>query len=307
MRRMMNRVRCSELGHREPELGQVQPRADQHALEVRRLPHELLVVVMRGEVHHPLNAGPVVPRAVEHDDLARRGQVRHVPLQVPLGPFPLARLGQGHHRRAARVQVLGEALDRAALARRVAALEDDHDLLPGGLHPVLQLDQLDLERALEVLVLGSRHLLRVRVVLPPGVDRPAVPEQHRVVVLVLVVDGQAGDEGGVGGPVLGQRVERGGGFAGHPHKDSTFPASGHEGAGPGEHLSSWRSRVVQVCVRGRRAPRSRSPPSSPPRCCRSRPAGSRTGPGRARPRRPASRGAAVRPGPPRGSPSRPPR
>ena len=203
-------------GHREPELGQVQPGTDQHVLELRGLPHELLVLLLRAEAHHPLHAGAVVPRAVEHDDLARRGQMRHVTLEVPLGPLPLARLDQRHDRRPARVQVLGEALDRAALAGRVAALEDDHDPLPGGLHPVLQLHQLDLERALEVLVLGPRHLLGVRVVLPPGIDDPAVrPAQHRVVVLVVVVDGQAGQEGGIGGPVGRQRVEVGGRFAAH--------------------------------------------------------------------------------------------
>ena len=160
------------------------------------------------EAHHPFHPGPVVPRAVEHDDLARRGQMRHVTLEVPLSPLPLGRLGQRHDRGPARVQVLGEALDRAALAGRVAALEDDHDALPGGLHPVLQLDQLDLERPLEVLVLGPRHLLGVRVVLPPGIDHPAVrPAQYRVIVLVVVVDGQAGQEGGIGGPVSRQRVE----------------------------------------------------------------------------------------------------
>jgi hypothetical protein len=112
--------------------------------------------------------------------------------------------------------VLGEPLDRAALAGRVAALEHDHDVLAGRLHPVLQLDQLDLKRALEVLILGPRHLLGVRVVLTPGVDDPAIrPAQHRVVMLVVVFDGQAGDQDGIGRPVLRQRVELGSGFTAH--------------------------------------------------------------------------------------------
>ena len=51
----------------------------------------------------------------------------------------VARLYLGAHS-AAGVQVLGEALDRAP-ARRVTALEHDDDALPGGLDPVLQLDQ----------------------------------------------------------------------------------------------------------------------------------------------------------------------
>jgi hypothetical protein len=128
--------------------------------------------------------------------------MRYVPLEVPLGPFPLARLDQGHYRGAARVQVLGEPLDRAALTRRIAALEHEDEALVDGLDPVLQLDQLDLQRPFQVLVLGPRHLLRVWVVLPPGVHDPAVrPAQYRVVVFVVVVHGQPGDEGRIGGPV----------------------------------------------------------------------------------------------------------
>src|SRR5579864_865335 len=203
-------------GHREPELRQAQPRAHQHVLEGGRLPHELLVVLLRAEPHHPLDAGAVVPRAVEHDDLARRGQVRDVPLQVPLRLLALTRPGQRHHRGPARVQVLGEPLDRPALAGRIAALEHDYDPLPGGLHPVLQLDELDLERALEVLVLAARHLLVVRVVLAPGVDHPAVrPAQDRVVMLVVVVHHQARYQDGIGRPVRRQRVERVSCIAGH--------------------------------------------------------------------------------------------
>jgi hypothetical protein len=249
------------LGHGEPELGQVQPGVDQHVLEFRCLSHEFPVVRLRREAHHPLHACPVVPRAVEHDDLARRGQMRHVTLEVPLGPLPLARLGQCHDRRPARVQVLGEALDRAALAGRVAALEDDHDPLPGGLHPVLQLHQLDLERALEVLVLGPQHLLGVRVVLSPGIDDPAVrPAQHRVVVLVVVVDGQAGQEGGIGGPVGRQRVEVGGRFAAHVSSTAHSRCEVTTGPARGVPFSRGDHDPVGCCsVPGQRVPVSSWP------------------------------------------------
>jgi hypothetical protein len=52
--------------------------------------------------------------------------------------------------RATRVEMLHEALDGAALARRIAPLEQDHHLLPGLLDPGLQfeLQQLDLQRSL---------------------------------------------------------------------------------------------------------------------------------------------------------------
>src|SRR5210317_661573 len=41
-----------------------------------------------------------------------------------------------------------EALDRTTLASRIAALENDNDLLTGDFHPVLDLEQLNLERSL---------------------------------------------------------------------------------------------------------------------------------------------------------------
>ncbi len=91
----------------------------------------------------------------------------HVALEVPLGQFTLGRLLQRHDARATRVQMLGEPLDRTALARRVPTLEDDHDLLTGLLDPRLQLQQLDLQPALLTLVSAARHLLVVRVAVPP--------------------------------------------------------------------------------------------------------------------------------------------
>jgi hypothetical protein len=166
-----------------------------HALEVRRLPHELQVLLVGAKAHHPLHAGAVVPGPVEHDDLARAGQMGHVPLEVPLGLFPLARLLQRHHRRPPGVEVLHEALDRPALARRVASLEDDHDLLPGLLDPVLQLDQLDLEQVLLMLVFRPRHSLVVRVVLAPGIHLPAVRMDQDRIVIVVVLDPEPGQDG----------------------------------------------------------------------------------------------------------------
>jgi hypothetical protein len=83
--------------------------------------------------------------------------------------------------------MLHEALDGAALAGRVPALEQHHQPLARVLDPVLQLQQLDLQHALGAVVLGPGHPLVVGVVLPPGLDRPAVPaQQHRVVVIVVL-------------------------------------------------------------------------------------------------------------------------
>ena len=62
--------------------------------------------------------GAVVPGPVEQHDLPGRRQVRDVAVEVPLAALGLGRLGQRDHAGGARVEVLHEPLDRAALARR---------------------------------------------------------------------------------------------------------------------------------------------------------------------------------------------
>ena len=81
---------------------------------------------------------------------------------------------QRHDPRPARIGVLGESLDRVALAGCVAALEHHDQPLTGGLDPVLKLRQLDLQQPLgETATLGKRldvstqrtaGLLRIRAI-----------------------------------------------------------------------------------------------------------------------------------------------
>src|SRR6185436_20728384 len=110
------------VGDRQPVLDEDDPRAQQVALELRARPHELLVLVRRAEAHDVLDAGAVVPGAVEQDHLSGRRQVRDVALEVPLAALALGRRAERDDPDDARVGLLGDALDRAALARRVAAL-----------------------------------------------------------------------------------------------------------------------------------------------------------------------------------------
>ena len=154
--------------HREPELDQVDAAPHEVPLELRRLAHELVVLGIGAEAHHPLDTRAVVPGAIHQHDLAARGQVLHVALEVPLAALLLGRLLERDDARAPRVQVLHEALDRPALARRVAALEQDHDPLAGVLGPRLQLQQLDLQPVLLPLVVPAQHqpLVRVAAVAP---------------------------------------------------------------------------------------------------------------------------------------------
>jgi len=118
---------------------------DQHLFEERGRPQELLVLLLRAEAHHALDASSVVPGAVEEHDLARGRQLGYVALEVPLGALAVARRWQRGDAAHARVHRLVDALDRPALACRVAALEHDHDAQPRFLDVLLELNQLELE------------------------------------------------------------------------------------------------------------------------------------------------------------------
>ena len=84
-----------------------------------------------------------------------------ITLKVPLAALDLGGFLQGHDPRASRVEMFHEALDRAALARRIASFEKDDDALTGLLDPALNLQQFDLQVLLLPFVFLAAH--------PPGV------------------------------------------------------------------------------------------------------------------------------------------
>ena len=89
---------------------------------------EVLVFLVGAEAHDPLDAGAVVPAAVEQHDLAASREMRDVALEVPLA-FVRARWVRGARRRGnARIETLRDPLDHAAFARGVAPLENDDEL-----------------------------------------------------------------------------------------------------------------------------------------------------------------------------------
>ena len=83
--------------------------------------------------------------------------MRDVALEVPLGALALGGHGQRDHTGDARVEVLGDALDRSALAGRITPLEDDDDAGSSGPDPLLHLDQLRLQPQQLGLVQGTVH------------------------------------------------------------------------------------------------------------------------------------------------------
>ena len=125
--RASNRRSCSLLPTSSQNLISRMPLLDHVPLEERAQLEEPLVLLLRAEAHHVLDAGAVVPAAIEDDDFAGGGEVRQVPLHVHLGLLAIGRRRQRDDPEDARAHALGDRLDRAALARGVTSLEDDDD------------------------------------------------------------------------------------------------------------------------------------------------------------------------------------
>ena len=142
----------------EPVLDQDDPGFDHGLLDGRDLFQELGGHLRRTETHHRFDARPVVPGAVEDDHLARRREVREITLDVHLRLLALGWRGKRHDMEHPRADPLGDAFDGAALAGRVAALEDDADLRARRLHPFLQGDQFTVQEPHFPLIFFRFHL-----------------------------------------------------------------------------------------------------------------------------------------------------
>ena len=178
---MRKRSCCSSSVIENQYLTRRMPERTEHALELGDVAEELLDLALGGEAHHPLDAGAVVPRAVEEHDLAAGGQVGDVALEVPLGLLALGRGGERDGADDAGVEALGDALDDAALAGAVAALEDDDDLLAVVDDPVLEADELGLEAQELAEVDPPVELVGMAL----AVDAGDLAREHRVVDLDL--------------------------------------------------------------------------------------------------------------------------
>src|SRR6056297_1286604 len=129
----------------EPELEEVDALVDQHALEIRYLSEERLAFGLGAEAEDMFDHAAIVPAAVIEHDLPPGGQVVDITLEIPLCGLGVGGFGERHHPRAARVEVLAEPLDGAALSGGIAPLEDDGHARTGLARPVLEFDQFDLE------------------------------------------------------------------------------------------------------------------------------------------------------------------
>ena len=107
--------------------------------------HAFFLTVIVAKAHHMLDAGAALPTAVKQHAIARRGQMLHTTLKVPLPALHFAGFLPRHRTCNAWIQVFHEALDGAALARCVAPLKQDQHTLSDFFHPGLQFERLHLQ------------------------------------------------------------------------------------------------------------------------------------------------------------------
>src|SRR5260370_24718550 len=119
----------------EPVFQQDDAGVDEHTLELWAGAEELNVLVLRAEAHDVFHSCPVVPTAVEQDDLTGGGQMGDVALEVPLRSFRVGGLAKGDDTAATGVQRLGNALDGSAFSGGVTALEQHDEFFARRLDP----------------------------------------------------------------------------------------------------------------------------------------------------------------------------
>ena len=147
----------------EPVLQQDDPGLDHQLLEQRHDVQEALRRFLGAEAHHPLDAGAVVPAAIEDHDLAGGGQVRQVALRVHLRLFSRS-VGAG-----SAITRNTRGLTRSVIALIVPPLpapsrpSKTHAHLQSlELDPLLQLHQFDVQLLELAVVLLARQFLLLR-------------------------------------------------------------------------------------------------------------------------------------------------
>lgn len=188
--------------------------AHEHAFDVRRFAQAFQVFRGCAEPHRAFDAGAFVSAAVEEHEFAGGRQVLDVALEVPLAALPVVRFFERHDAHAARIGVLGEALDGPALAGGIAALEQDDMRWPVSFTSSAP-EQFDLEL-----------LLLRRVVAAALAGAIGLIGRERCAGAVLVATEPPPSQGGLGGqPGLRTRLHDGCGI-GEGSGDAVSTAEG---------------------------------------------------------------------------------
>src|SRR5262249_48391848 len=111
----------------EPDLDQDDSIGDDLMLERRTQAEKPLVLRFLDKTHDVLDAGAVVPAAIEDHDLTRCWKMLDVALHEHLRFLPIRGSRKCHDSEHARTDAFSKRLDRPALAGGVTPLEDDDD------------------------------------------------------------------------------------------------------------------------------------------------------------------------------------
>src|SRR3954451_16308684 len=103
------------------------------------------MLLLTAEAHHVLDSSPVVPTAVEDDDLTSRWEVRHVALKVDLALLAVGLGWKGHRPKNAGADTFRDRFDRTARSCSVAALKYEDDAQALVFHPILEPAEFNLK------------------------------------------------------------------------------------------------------------------------------------------------------------------
>jgi len=157
--RSWKRRSCSTSLTENQYLMRMIPERNEHSLELGRGLEEVRVFLVRAEAHDVLDAGPVVPAAVEEHPFAGGWELGHVALEVPLRRLTFGRYAERADAADARVQGSVMRLITPPLPAASRPSNRPHDLQTAGFDPFLELDQFDLEPGqLGLVVLGLELL-----------------------------------------------------------------------------------------------------------------------------------------------------
>src|SRR5215471_11048143 len=108
---------------------------------------KFFMLLRRAKSHHLLNAGAVIPTAVENDDFTRRREMLHVTLDVHLGLFTIGGRRQRKKPKHSGTDAFCDCANGTTLAGCVAAFKDDNDAKTLVFDPVLKFAKLGLQPA----------------------------------------------------------------------------------------------------------------------------------------------------------------
>ena len=121
--RARNRCSCSLLLTSSQYLSRMMPPSTMYFSICGHCSRNRSILLLGAEAHHVLDAGAVVPTAIEDHDFAGGREVLHVPLHVHLAFFAVRRRRQRDDAKHARAHALGDGANRPAFSGAVAAFE----------------------------------------------------------------------------------------------------------------------------------------------------------------------------------------